>query len=155
GSGLPRAAGGTPRSQTPPPPRASPATHARRDASGLRLRSALEGFTTRVLVVDEADQVAGGLRREQLLELRAEVRDEAHALDDHVDDLPLAVRLAQAVVDEDVVGAAAAVDARPDGAVAARLLAIADDRQRLVLVAVDALAVRDGQVLLELVPEAP
>ena len=90
---------------------------------------------------------------EDLLELRAEVRHQAHLLGDHVDHLPLPVRLPQPVVDDEVVRAAAAQHPGLHGHVAVGFLAVADDGHLVVAVVVQATAVGRGQVALELALE--
>src|SRR5207247_95718 len=72
-----------------------------------------------------------------LLELGAEVRDQAHALDDDVDDAPGVVLLAEPIVDQHVGAAPAAQDLGLDGPVAAPLVVVAHHLDLLVIVALD------------------
>src|SRR5262245_19496239 len=116
------------------------ARNAQRPSGPLHLDLLSDDLTPGVLLMNQSNQLPRRLIRQQILELRPEVRHEAHTLDHEVDDLPLAVHLPEPIVDEDVVAPAAARDLRLHGDVASRFLAIADDLDLLVLVAVDAVA---------------
>src|SRR5205823_5743884 len=98
------------------------------------------------LLVEELRRPAAA---HDVLELGAEVRDQAHALDDDVDDAPGVVLLAQPVVDQHVGVAAAAQDLRLHRPVAVPLVALAHHLDLLVAVALDAAPVGERQVRLE------
>src|SRR5262245_54997319 len=122
-------------------------------AASSRKKSALEFLALGRLLAEHLQQVLRAAAADDLLELRAEVRHQAHLLDDEVDHLPLPVRLPEPVVDGDVVRAAATQDLGLDGPVAVWLLAIAHDGDLLVVVVVEAAPVGRRQVPLELALE--
>src|SRR5690606_11769109 len=97
------------------------------------------------------DQRVGALGADDLLRLGAEVLDQRAALDEDVDAAPAGVGLAQAVVHLGV--AAALADQRQHGDVAARLGARALDRDLLVAVLVERVAIGGREMLLEGVDE--
>jgi len=86
---------------------------------------------------------------EDLRELRAEVRDQADALDDHVDDAPAALAMPQPVVDRHAVDASSD-DARAHGDVPARLYPLSHDLHGLLVVALQPASVGGSQVEPEL-----
>src|SRR5947207_302598 len=66
--------------------------------------SRLERLAARVLVAQELEDLLGPTAADDVLELGAEVGDQADALDHDVDDPPGVAHLADPVVDQDVLG---------------------------------------------------
>src|SRR5436190_17201893 len=109
----------------------------------------LERLTLRVLLAQDLEELGRPPAAHDLLELGAEVRDQAHALDDDVDDAPGVVLLAQPVIDQHVAAAPAAQDPGLHAPIAAPLVALAHHLDLLVVVALDVAPVGERQVLPE------
>src|SRR5437879_2783516 len=97
----------------------------------------LERLTLRVLLAQDLEELRRPPAAHDLLELGAEVRNQAHALDDDVDDAPGVVLPAQAVIDQHVGAAPAAQDPGLHAPVAVPLVALAHHLDLLVVVALD------------------
>src|SRR5215470_1652525 len=94
-------------------------------AAALRRRCRHQRLAAGVLFLQQRQEAVGAAVGDDVLELRAEVRHQADPLDDDVDDLPLAIALAQAIVDHDVRAVPTAQDLGLYGDVAAVLFALA------------------------------
>src|SRR5262245_64953677 len=118
------------RGDRPPRPRRRASGRPMPDSGDwLRL---LQRLPARVLLAQHVEHPLRAALAHEVLELGAEVRDQADALDHEVDDAPGVALLAEAVIDQDVLRAAAAEDLRGDAPVAARLLVVAGDLDPLV-----------------------
>src|SRR5438552_14065188 len=109
----------------------------------------LKRLTLRVLLAQDLEELVRPPAAHDLLELGAEVRDQAHALDDDVDDAPGVVLLAQPVLAQHVGAAPAAQDPGLHAPIAVPLVALAHHLDLLVVVALDAAPVGERQVLPE------
>src|SRR5437016_1356263 len=111
--------------------------------------SGLERLALRVLLAQDVEELRRAAAAHDLLELGAEVRNQAHALDDDVDDAPDVVLPAQPVIDQHVGAAPAAQDLGLHAPVAAPLVALAHHLDLLVVVALDVAPVGERQVFPE------
>src|SRR5438094_5661831 len=127
----------------------APASPHRRLGSCSWCPSGLERLALRVLLAQDVEELGRSPAVHDLLELGAEVRDQAHALDDDVEDAPGVVLLAEPIVDQHVGAAPAAQDLGLDGPVAAPLVVVAHHLDLLVVVALDVAPIGERQVLPE------
>src|SRR5438552_10104711 len=124
---------------------------ARRGRGGASpaVASGLERLALRVLLAQDVEELRRAAAAHDLLELGAEVRNQAHALDDDVDDAPGVVLPAQPVIEQHVGAAPAAQDPGLHAPVVAPLVALAHHLDLLVVVAFDVAPIGERQVLPE------
>src|SRR5438552_6601596 len=120
-----------------------------RGGASPAVASGLERLALRVLLAQDVEELRRAAAAHDLLELGAEVRNQAHALDDDVDDAPGVVLPAQPVIDQHVGAAPAAQDLGLHAPVAAPLVALAHHLDLLVVVALDVAPVGERQVFPE------